>query len=605
MRQLKPPFAKGHAFPVPDWPLPVEPTPPRRISRMRAQHAWDGMAEMELLRHLGRTDFWTFFMHVFGAHANPKGSVWIDPEVHEPMARWFQQHVDEWMEKRREGRGEQKHLAVLVHREVGKTTMFTQAGLSWLQARDPELSIYIGSERTELSMKMLAGIKAVLDGSDPYSLFTQLYGNWMTGARTWTGKEIVHAARRNTARKDPSFGTYAVETSIVGAHPDVLCLDDPNSYERMISDTNWFAAVNSQVTSMFPVIQADGLILWPGTRYGDLDHFGVAFQDEGIASISGMQCEALTATPDGKWHVYFLAGRDRQGAPTTPKVWPEKRLKDFQRRDPLRYAAQVMNDPSISELNPLTREQCMSPSCWVDSADVPWAVMRFALLCDTAFWDGSKLAGKDETVYVVVGYPRDGSGDVYVLECNYSNVWRGEDLAKRLVSKVQQYRSQGRRIFAITDEPTMSGKKGVWEPLLKNYFHDANEPMPPFYEFDRHSSPKASHTLGGPTGRLVAAANFIVDGHVKFVKGGPGLMGLIDQLVKIGQYMVNKKIKIDRADAFSDAFQPELYQGMRRHEPRPGGYGRGASPIDGSFAGDWDDDESRTWREQTPREPLR
>jgi len=570
---------------------------------------WSDVAddEMALLRDAGRLDFWTFFTTVFGAESNPKGKVWIDPKIHEPIARWFQHHIDEWLEWRRLGRGQQKHIAVLVHREVGKTTLINQAGASWLALRDPELSIYIGSERTELSQKMLAGIKAVFDGSDPYSLFTQLYGNWSSGARTWTGKEIVHSARRNTSRKDPSFGTFAVETSIVGAHPDVWIEDDPNSYERMISDTNWFSAVNSQVTSMFPVIQSDGLVIWVGTRYGDDDHFGTAFREEGIASISGMESDSLATTEDGKWHVYFLAGRDRDGNPTTPKVWPEKRLKDFQRRDPLRYAAQVMNDPSISEFNPVTRDQCMQEACWISPQDLPWGTCRFAILCDTAFWDGSKLAGKDETVYVVVGYPRNGSGDVYVVECAYSNTWRGEDFAKRLVAKVQQYRRLGRRVFAITDEPTMSGKKGVWEPLLKNYFNDVGEPMPPFYEFSRHSTPKAQHSVGGPTGRLVAAANYIVDGHVKFVKEGPGLIGLIDQIVRIGQYMVNPKLKIDRADAFSDAFQPDLYQPMRRVNTQKAAYDRGARPIymEGIDPYDYEDDESRSWRETVPREPLR
>jgi hypothetical protein len=264
-----------------------------------------------------------------------------------------------------------------------------------------------------------------------------------------------------------------------------------------------------------------------------------------------------------------------------------------------------MNDPSISEFNPVTREQC--EQCWVEPKDVPWSIMRFAILCDTAFWDGSKLAGKDETVYCVVGYPRNGSGDVYAVECQYSNTWRGEDFAKRLVAKVQQYRSQGRRVFAITDEPTMSGKKGVWKPLLQNYFHDANEPMPPFYEFARHSAPKAQHTIGGPTGRLVAAANFIVDGHVKFVRGGPGLPGLIDQIVKIGQYMVNPKLKIDRADAFSDAFQPELYQPMRRQGKQNAPWDRGATTIEmeGLDQRMFEDDETRRWREESPREPLR
>src|SRR4029077_8681356 len=77
---------------------------------------WAALDEIALLREFGRTDFWTHFLYVFGAGANPKGKRWIEPAVHEPLARWFQHHVIEWHEARVRGEGIQKHLAVLVHR---------------------------------------------------------------------------------------------------------------------------------------------------------------------------------------------------------------------------------------------------------------------------------------------------------------------------------------------------------------------------------------------------------------------------------------------------------------------------------------------------------
>lgn len=551
---------------------------------------------MSLLRHFCLTDFWFFFLYGFGALTNPKGERWIETEIHEPLAQWFQLHVDEWFAERKDGHGEQKHLAVLVHREVGKTTM-TQALQLWLHLRDPEISTYTGSERSELAIKILAGMKAVLDGSDPYALFPRLFGTWSSGARTWAGKEVTHAMRKNTARKDPSFGTFAVETSIVGAHPDAIFYDDPISYERLISDQNWLAAVNSQVTSLFPVIQSDGLVIWVGTRYDDDDHFGVAFREEGVASLSGMETDSIIVDPMGKWHVYFLAGRDADGKPTTPKVWPERRLKDYQRRDPLRYAAQVMNDPAISEFNPITKDQISQ--CVVDSKDVPWSSLRFGITCDTAFWDGKSRAAKDETVMIVHGYPRNGSGDVYVVEGYGSSTWRAEDFGKRLVSTVQRYRQQGRKIFYISDEVTMSGKKDAWKLSLKNFFADANEPMPTFFEFSRGGSKKVE--------RMVAAASFWVDGHVRVVRGGPGTEQLMAQMAKIGQYMVNPKLKDDWADAHSDAFQPLVYQPMRRAGNQASPWERGATAIavDGLDGRAFDDDDTRNWLDQSPRPPIR
>lgn len=559
---------------------------------------WDSTAEVDLLAHFCRLNFWEFFLYAFGAGNNPKGEKWIDHHIHKPIADWFQLHVDEWFENRRKNKVVQKHLALLIPRELGKTTM-GQALQLWLHLRDPEISSYTGSERTELSQKILAGIKAVLDGSDPYALFTKMYGNWASQARSWTGKEITHSARKNTSRKDPSLGTFAVETSIVGAHPDVWFEDDPNSYERMTTDTNWLQTVNSQVSSMVPVVQADGLVVWLGTRYDDDDHFGVAFREEGVASLTGMETDSITADEKGKWHVYFLAARDKNEKPIAPKTWPERRLQDYQRRDPLRYAAQVLNDPAISEFNPITRDQIQQ--CGVEASEVPWNALRYAIAFDTAFLHGERRVGKDETVFIVHGYPRSGSGDVYVCEVHGSPLWRAEDFGKRLVSVVQRYRSQGRHVFALQGDFFASGgRAGGLELALRNMFNDVNLPMPRYYEYNRNNKGQ------NKTSRIAAAAAFWVDGHVRWIKGAPGIEKLLEQMAKIGQMMVNPKMHDDYVDAHADAFQPEVYQPMRRQPQQKAPWERGATAIEteGLDLRMFEDDEYRIWAAENPRAPL-
>lgn len=576
----------------------------RRLRWSQARRIpWDSEAEADALRYLFRRNLWAFFLYAFGAARNPKGKRWIEDDVHRPLADWFQRHADEWLAQRRHPGAprQQKHLAVLVHREVGKTTMISQAAQLWLHLRDPELSSYSGAESLRLAASILHSIKAVMDGSDPYALFMPLYGSWFGASRTWTGDTVTHAARRNVARKDPSFGTFAVETSILGAHPDAIFYDDPISYERLKSDTHWLEAVNSQVTSLYPVIQADGLVVWVGTRYDDADHFGVAFEQEGIASIEGIASDSLRVTEGGLWHVYFLAGRDGNGQPTTAKVWPEERLLNYQRRDPLRYAAQVMNDPAISELNPITREQLQQ--CVVPQDRVPWNALRFAITTDTAFWDGFRRSAsqKDETVFLIWGYPRDGSGDVYFVEGYGSTLWRAEDFARQLVTAVQRYRRQGRRIFAITDELTVAGKKGAWKLSLQNFFNDVNEPMPVLHELSRGPQHKQ--------GRLVSAASFWVDGHVRVVDRAPGAERLLQQMARIGQYSVNPRIRIDWADAAADAFSPALYQPMRRTGPGVAPWAAGATPIatEGLEMGEFDDEALalKGYFDDAPRPPLR
>lgn len=570
-------------------------TSPRMAPRSPADR-WDTALEAELLKDFAPKNFWFFFCDVFGAGMNPKGQRWIDEKVHRPMCDWFQKHVEDWSESRRDAIGKQKHLAILIPRELGKTTIVSQAGQLWLHLRDPELSSYVGSESVVLAAKILDGIKATLEGSDPFSLFTKLFGDWSGEARAWSAKQVTHSARKNTSRKDPSFGTFSVETSITGSHPDVIVIDDPISYERLMTDQNWLATVNSQITSLFPVLQSDGLLIFVGTRYDDNDHFGTSFRDEGVKTHSGMATDSFAPVDDGVWDVYFLAARDKDGNPIT-KVWNEERLKRYEKRDPLRYAAQVMNDPNLSESNPVTRDQLMQ--CVVKPDEVPWGMLRYAALCDTAFWDGKSKARKDETVMLVVGYPRDHSGDVYYIEGYGSNTWRGEDLGNRLVSTVQRYRKQGRRFFAITDEVTMAGKKGTWEANLRNYFHDVSEPMPNFIEFKRPAQRK--------TKRIVSALQFVVNGHFKFVDGAPGIHRLIDQMCKVGQMMVNPRLNDDWVDAFADAFQPELYQPMRRphftgRQKPPWERGSQLLDVDGLDTEMFTDDE---WAKECPREPIK
>src|SRR5207244_7849012 len=109
----------------------------------------------------------------------------------------------------------------------------------------------------------------------------------------------------------------------------------------------------------------------------------------------------------------------------------------------------------------------------------------------------------DETCYLIAGFPRNGSGDVYFIEGDGDPTWRVEHFANRLVSKIQQYRKQGRRIIGITCEDAMAGQKGAWRWALQNYFHDCNERMPAFISLKRHAEAKVRRTPAGLVGRLV------------------------------------------------------------------------------------------------------
>lgn len=592
--------------PYPEPPKRIPPADRHRRGNTRLPMAerlkrlvWDPGAELELLQHYCRENFWTFFLYGWGAGLNPRYQRWVDESVNQPMADWYEKHIKEWLKWRADGIIQQKRLAVIVHRGVGKTTQFSQAGQAWLHLQDPELSCFTGSEKLEMAADIIEPIKAVMDGSDPFSLWTLMYGNWGNSSRTWKGGKVVHAGRKNVARRDPSLGTFGVETSIVGSHPDAIFYDDPISYDRLKTDIHWMQAVNEQVTSLIPVLQADGLLVWVGTRYGSEDHFGTSLDSpdnggDGIASLEGMPTDSLEVHPNGLWHVYYLAGRDStqiatehpEGKPTTPKVWPEHSLRDYKRNNPLRYAAQILNDPSLSDTNPITKDQLNQ--CLVDPKDVPYSSLSYGILLDLALWDGKQRINKDETVYQVVGYTTDGSGIVYYIEGWGSQTWTSRDVGDRLVNLVQRYRTNGRRLRGIGWEVSMSGLKGVWLSQLRNYFNDSNVRAPAMYEWERKGQQKIQ--------RIVARTDLWLNGFVKLVKEAPGLNRLIEQMSRIGEMQVaaasGKKLnrKDDWVDVMADWFQPQFYQSMRLPEKKDDYQN--------------EDDRYRAWNDM-PREVVR
>ena len=511
---------------------------------------WDLEAERSLWADICVRDFFWFVREAWGIDRATAPS--FTPRVHKPICAWLQEKAEEWFASRLDKSPNQKFIALLVPREYWKTTL-VDAFLLWCHLRDTELSTYIGSETVTQADQWYAPIMAIMSGKDvPYSHFAWLYGCWEPKARPWSGSGCRHAARRDMSIKDPSFGTWGVATGLTGCHPDILDLDDPTSYDRLEKDSGWFETVNSHVSTLIPVLKANGLCVLPGTRYGDGDHYGRLFRDWGVKSVVGMpfpEHERDAVRPDGTIEVFYMQGKNAEGNPTFPEQWPISRMRAAEKNDPLKFAAQIMNDPSSSKFNPLTVEQ--ADQCWVAPEFVPYAAMHYTIHLDVALWYQTRQARGDDSVIVVAGH-LPGRGDVYYTEAYGSNSWRGEDLGKKLVLTVQKYRKLGRRVTMITDEVAVGGKHAAWEALLRNYFTDANEPMPQMKFLQRAGTRK--------TKRMTEAAGYWVHGHVKLVKGAPGLETLVSQMVRIGA----PGGKNDYADASADAFHPEVYVPMRR-----------------------------------------
>lgn len=515
---------------------------------------WPLDAERELWADICRRSFWHFFHFAWGAEfymaANPSDR-WVSRRLHRPICDWLQSHVEDWEHSRAAGLKVRKKLALIIPRSFGKTVTATKALSLWAHLRNPDLASMIGSEVVTKANSFLAPIKAVMDGSDPHSHFTWLYGNWQHPERMWTASRLVHGARRTVGRTEPSFATWGVETGITGLHPDWGVLDDPISEEKLKESGTWIQTVNQHMAAIYPAFRTDSFFMLSLTRYRDNDVAGTCLGSEGVKSWTGMKPRegGFEPRPDGEWDVYFLQAFDAENESILPEVWPTAQLLSYELKKPVEFASQMMNEPGTGEHMALTMEQV--DQLWIDEKDLPGG-LSISIHLDTAFKSLESRGQGDESVIQVWGHDPRGNGDVYFLEGYGSNSWRSEDFLDRLVSIVQTLKKKSRRVRCITDEKAPGGKDGIWEHALRSAFGNASIPCPKLIFFSR-SGTRKNYKMR----RMQEAVSFWVDGHVRVVKTAPGAQKLIAQMVRLGVSAHD-----DWADAAADVFANEVYRPM-------------------------------------------
>lgn len=518
---------------------------------------WDSEAELDLWRDICTNSLFWFTRVAYGMDFHPRRKgipYWFTPRIHKPICDSFCEWGEEWLKTRRS-----MNIMLVIPRFFGKTTLLTISGQLWLHVRDSELSTYTGSESVNNAIEFVESAKKIVDGSDPYAWFTYLYGNWYDKEREWRRDSSVHAARIGIGRKEPSFGTWGVEKGITGRHPDGGFFDDPTSYEAMASHSSWFQIVNDHMASLMPVFADNSIFVVPGTRYGDGDHIGAELKREGICELRGMPMgeagstskQPIRLSKKGKWRVYYLQARDTRdisnyedGEPIFPERCSHEFLKEFERKNNLRYWAQMMNDPAGSEYNPLSRERV--EQLWVEPKHIP-KNLRMFMHIDTAFKRPEQQAKGDLSTIVISGQSVDGSGVVYFLETWGSATVKLENFLDQMVKMYQKYAGLGRRIIAITDDKETGGHERSWELHVRKTFSSKGLSMPMFFPFSRSGRNKIS--------RIIRAAGFWAEGFVYLQEGGFGLDKLVEEMVRVGNSDHD-----DYSDAAADAFHSDVYR---------------------------------------------
>lgn len=501
-----------------------------------------------------REDFWLFLKYGFGAETYCKARPdedWLDEAVHRPLCDWFDKSVKEWERRRASGERRPMKLLACIPRGFGKSTLITAAGGIWLHLRNPELVTLISSYGEDRSTAFLGVIKNVFEGKSTFGWWRDVYGSWEPDqGREWKVESIVHSARRHPETRDPSFEVTSINKGATGGRPDVFMLDDPISEDKIGEDPNHVVKAVRHFRSMEFAIKTNGLWVVCLTRKMDADVAGSILMEDGVEEFAetGMRPRDFEYRMGGPWRVFFMSARDGLGEPVLPRVWPEARLQEVERTNPIRFASELMNMPAEGQHMMLKPEDVSR--LWVEREALP-TNLRISIHCDTAFKTKERMAKGDESVIAVVGHTMDGSGLVYFLEARASNRWSSEKFFDELVAIVQRVKKEYGWPFVITDEKEIAGKEGLFEPALASHFHAVGLPVPRLIQIARGGIKKET--------RVRLAADYWLAKKVRLVHGAEGMSKLVHQMVRYGVTDHD-----DVADAFADAFSDGVYVPERR-----------------------------------------
>lgn len=482
--------------------------------------------------------------------ANPTKQ-WFTREIHKPYCRWKQARYYRLFDALKTGTKCRIKMMTAIPRGWLKTTINIGSKM-WSHLEDVNMATYLGSSDDALAQEIFSSVEPIYAGTDEYAQFHRFYGMWFDPTRKSTKGEMVHAVRRNTARKEPSFKTFSITTGFKGHHPDISDLDDPVDREKMQKEDGsaHLAQANQAIINHRPAMSETSIYEITMTRYHDDDPQGKYQRQEGVKSWDGHPSwdPEVVISDKGEWEVYHIQARDPDSLESAcPAINTTDDLDRYEASNTIEFWNQMMNQPARGDHMGLDISQI--PDLWVNPEHVPPG--DYIINIDTAFKDPKKMAveGCESTWTISLRDRRPTHADYYVIESYGSKKDRIEDFTEKLVVKLQEYQRARKRVYMITDERS-PGKTGAWFHYLANMCNAKGVICPPTHELVRGGGGKRSKKIS----RIRVAAGFWADGRIKLVRGGAGVHKLASQMTRFEVIKI-----IDRADATADLFHPDIY----------------------------------------------
>lgn len=196
---------------------------------------------------------------------------YLVPEVHSDLAKWLCDPKRKKSKRFQSINVQGSMSLILLPRDTLKTTFITTLYSLWRLIKNPNTRILIDSEARDLSMKILKGIKGLIDNSEWLKI---LWGDLNGSAKglTWNLEEIRIATRTDFKAREDSIETAGIDVAITGRHYPLIIMDDLHS-ERNTKTKEQLDKVIDHIKYIMPMLETDGELIIIGTRWDDNDAY--------------------------------------------------------------------------------------------------------------------------------------------------------------------------------------------------------------------------------------------------------------------------------------------------------------------------------------------
>lgn len=226
-----------------------------------------------------------------------------------------------WQDYNRQG-------LLLAWRGAGKSVYVTKARAILEILRNPDIRILICSDALEQAKGLLRGIKSHFEKNER---FRAIFGDWVTGAPTWTDT-LITVNRRKAHYSEPTITCAGVKTSLPSRHFDLILADDLVTMDNSRTEGERKRIHDYYYQTLYPTLDPHGRLYVIGTRWHRDDLYGWLQKNDHKAShlVLGVMDESGDE-PVSRW----------------PQQFPMTMLENFQRASVEAFELQMMCRESV------------------------------------------------------------------------------------------------------------------------------------------------------------------------------------------------------------------------------------------------------------------